>query len=251
VERSARSQAPAERSKKSPAIAGFFTADKKPDKPKNIFRFHGQLGKFLGEQQRYRSQIVVLGDKSSSKSELVKQIIDGLIDLGMVGALIDYENGDLRNKDLEAGIERNIKPGNRKHLTIAPDDYPRTKEAIKELGAKFDFVAIDSGSKVDEITNEWLDELRTEYPDTVWIILMHKNSKGTTKGGTAAAYNAPVVIFTFKPNATHHKDNYAALDKNRGNPLDVWYLITQKKCVTRDPGTALNEASEEPKKKAA
>lgn len=226
------------------SIHGFFTADKAPEKPKNIFIFHGEIGKLLGEQQRYRLEIIIDGEKASSKSEFAKQLADAFIDIDLKVALIDYEMGGLESKDTQAGIDRNLKPGNKKKLFVSPSDFPATLDAIKGIADKFDVIIIDSGSKLNQVTNLWLDELRTEYPNTIWVVLMQQNAKGGTRGGAAAGYNAPVVIKTYRPDPTNQMKNYAWVEKNRGNLTDKWYLIAQKRTVTRDPG--LGEI-EEPK----
>lgn len=221
-------------SKNVKGLAGFTTADKIPEKPADLFTLKGDIGKFLGELQRFRLQIIIDGEKFSSKSELVKQIANAFIDHGFKTALIDYEMGGLISKDTQSGIKRNVSPENRKKLFVSPTDFPTTLEAVKKLALHFDAILIDSGSKLEQVTNVWLDELRTEYPNTIWVVLMQQNSKGGTKGGTAAGYNAPVIIKTFRLDETDQLKNYAKMDKNRGNTMG-WYIIAKKKYVTEDP----------------
>jgi hypothetical protein len=235
VERKESSKAAPVPSKKSTGMAGFTTADKAPEKPVGTFKLKGPIGEFLGEQQRYRMQVIIDGEKHSSKSELAKQVADAFIDAGFKTSLVDYEQGGLMSKDTQAGINRNVKPANRKALYVSNADFPASIDALKSIADKFDVIIVDSGSKIGEVTNEWLDQLRVDYPDTIWVVLMHQNSKGTTKGGTAAGYNAPVVIKTYRPDSTNPMKNYAWVEKNRGNRTDVWYLIAQKKVVYKDP----------------
>lgn len=233
---------PAEPAAASHSIHGFTTADTAPDRPADVFTLGGPIGLFLGEQQRYRLQIVLGGEKSSSKSEMLKQILDAMIDKGFKTALIDYEMGGLASKDTQAGLSRSLKAENRKKLFVSSPDFPATVEAIKGIANKFDVIGIDSGSKLNQVTNSWLDELRVEFPETIWVALMHENSRGTTKGGTAAGYNAPVVIKTYRPDPTNQLRNYAWAEKNRGNQTNRWYIIADKKVVDRDPSATQKAA---------
>ena len=226
--------------KKKPKVSkveqlfGFMTADQAPAKPEGTFTFGGAIGKFLGEQQRFRSQIVIEGDYHSSKSELAKQIADVAIDMGMKVALVDWEQGGLDSKDTIASIKRNLKPENVTKLYVSPD-VPKSKEGLQKIATHFDMIIVDSATKVKgQFSNEWLDDLRTEYPDTIWVILMQRNADGKTRGGSASGYNAPVVIFTNRPDKFTHTKNYAVMEKNRGNDPSV-YLINSKKVVHEIP----------------
>jgi antirestriction protein ArdC len=218
------------------ALAGFTTADKVTE-AKNLFTLPGPIGEFLGVQQRYRLQIILDGQKHSSKSELAKQIADAFIDAGFETAYIDYEHGGLINKDTQAGINRNLKQENRSKLQVSDEDFPTNIEALKNLAASgnVDVIIIDSGSKIQATSNIWLDELRTEFSDIIWVVLMQQNSRGETKGGTSAGYNAPVIIKTYRPDKSNQLKNYAELEKNRGNRTDLYYIIAEKKVVNYDP----------------
>jgi hypothetical protein len=106
-------------------------------------------------------------------------------------------------------------------------------------------IALDSGSKLEEVTNAWIDELREEYPDTVWIIMFQQNTKGGTRGGTSAEFDAPVVLKTYRPDQRDFKKNYAHVFKNRGNKTGQYYLIASKQIVDEEP------KKEDPKKMEA
>ncbi len=55
---------------------------------------------------------------------------------------------------------------------------PRDLEMIKKLSQMFQVIVLDSGTKLNEVTNAWIDQLREEYPDTIWIPLMQQNGQG-------------------------------------------------------------------------
>lgn len=214
---------------------GFLSADQTPDKPVNTFTLPGVMGTLLGNMQRYKLQIVIAGETHSSKSQLGMQIADAFAAQGDDVAWIDWEQGGLISKDTQDSIARNVAPENKKRIHVSPD-VPRTIEAVKELASHFKVIALDSGSKLNQVTNEWLDELREEYPDTVWIPLMQQNEKGGTRGGSSAEFNAPVVLKTYRPDNTTHEKNYAEVFKNRGNKTGILYSISKKSIIDTAPG---------------
>ena len=217
-------------------LQGFVTADQAP-RLEGLFTLPGPVGELLGEQQRYRLQIILDGEKFSSKSELAKQLADAFLSAGFSTGLVDYEQGGLASKDTLRAIERNVSEANRKKLVVSPPDFPRTVEALKNLAGKLDVVIVDSGSKIGAVTNEWLDELRLQYPDTIWVIIMQQNMKGSTRGGAAAGYNAPVVISTVRGDPMDPMKNYAVMEKNRGNLINQYYLIGPQKLTHERPGS--------------
>lgn len=225
---------PKPKKQKKSALAGFTTADQVPDTPKNMIELKGPIGALLGKLQRYKLQIVIAGETHSSKSELGKQVADAFISAGFKTALVDWEQGGLESRDTIESIARNLAPENRKKLQVS-SEVPRTLDAIKQLAEHFDVIVLDSGTKLDEVTNAWIDQLRTEYPDTIWVILMQQNSKGGTRGGTAAEFDAPVVIYTYRPDQGNQLKNYAMVYKNRGNKTGIYYNIAQKKLLTKEP----------------
>ncbi len=216
-------------------LAGFITADKTPDVPKNMFQLPGEIGALLGPQQRYKLEIVIAGETHSGKSEIAKQIADAFITLGDDVGWIDWEQGGLESRDTSDSIKRNVKPENRKKLHVS-SDVQKTLEAVKAMAGHFKVIALDSGSSLKQVTNAWIDELREEYPETVWIILMQQNEKGGTRGGSAAEFDAPVVLKTYRPDETDYKKNYTKVFKNRGNKTGIYYNIASKKIISKPDG---------------
>lgn len=219
---------------KGVAGLGFVAADQSIERQEGMFTLPGEIGALLGEQQRYKLEIVIAGETHSSKSELGKQIADAFCSIGDDVAWVDWEQGGLKSKDTKGSIDRNVKPENKKRFHVS-SDIPRTKEALKSLAKYFKVIAVDSGTKLKEITNAWIDELREECPDTVWIILMQQNAKGVARGGPAAEFDAPVVLKTYRLDQSDYKKNYAYVFKNRGNKTGLYYSISGKKILSRNP----------------
>ncbi|MGL6121651.1 MAG: hypothetical protein ACRC1W_01180, partial [Shewanella sp.] len=215
---------------------GFLSADKAPAKPANVFHLSGEIGKLLGNLQAYKLEIVIDGETHSGKSEIGKQVADAFLSAGYSVGWVDWEQGGLESRDTMESIQRNVKPENRKSLMVS-SEVPKTLHAVKSLAGKFDVIVLDSGSSLKMITNAWIDELREQHPYTIWVILMQQNGKGGTRGGTAAEFDSPVVLKTFRPDINDYKKNYAYQYKNRGNPDQVgkYYLIAVKKIVKEEP----------------
>lgn len=241
-----------QRGKETPDLSGlgFITADQTPQSTAGTFTLPGTIGELLGEQQRYKLEIIIAGETHSSKSELGKQIADAFCSIGDDVAWVDWEQGGLKSKDTKGSIDRNVKPENRKRFHVS-SDVPRSKEALKALSKHFKVVAVDSGSKLREITNAWIDELREECPNTVWIILMQQNAKGVARGGPSAEFDAPVVLKTYRQDEGDFTKNYAYVFKNRGNKTGLYYNISAKKILSRSPEDPEGEPAEKQERKAS
>lgn len=217
-------------SKPATALSGFTTADQAPDQPQNLFRLPGVMGDLLGDLQRYKLEIVIAGETHSGKSEIGKQIADAFISAGHDVAWIDWEQGGLQSRDTKRSIDRNVRPENKPRFHVN-SEFPKKLDAVKGLAEKFKVVVLDSGSSLKQVTNAWIDELREQHPDTVWIILMQQNEKGGTRGGSAAEFDAPVVIKTYRPDESDFRKNYAYVFKNRGNSTGLYYNIADKQVI--------------------
>lgn len=209
---------------------GFVTSDKRPQKNGPTFVLPGAVGQLLGQIQQFRYEIIIAGETHSSKSELGMQIADAFADIGKDVAVADWESGGMESNDTWNRVQRNIKAGNRKKIHVT-DEVPRTVQGLKDLAKYFEVILIDSGSKLDEYSNQWVDELRRDCPNTIWIILMQQTTNGTTRGGMSAEFDAPVVLKSYRPDENDYKKNYAYVYKNRGNPTGAKYMIASKKIV--------------------
>lgn len=210
---------------------GFVSADQMPDRPADTFQLPGEVGKLLGNLQAYKLEIMISGETHSSKSELAKQVANAFIKAGHDVAYVDWEHGGLQSKDTQDGIRRNIEAGSKNKLLVN-GEVPRTLEAVKDLAKHFKVIVLDSGTKIKgQITNAWVDELREEYPHTIWVITMQQNEKGGTRGGSSAEFDAPIVIKTYRDDINDYRKNYAVVEKNRGNGTGTRYNIASKKIV--------------------
>ncbi|WP_245576543.1 hypothetical protein [Flexithrix dorotheae] len=208
---------------------GFVLAHQPVTKPPT-FKLAGEMGKFLGELQPYKLAITVSGNRGGGKTTLVTQLIDAFLDTGKKVGFFSLEQGGMESKDTEKLVTANIKAKNRSQLAIS-GEAEKGIETVKKFASVFDCVVIDSWQKLQSWgANTRFDELRSEFPNTIFIVIFQQNALGGTKGGVAAEFDAPVVLKVVTVDPTFVR-NYAIAEKNRGNSLENKYLIAAKKTV--------------------
>lgn len=200
---------------------------------KGLFRLKGEVGRLLGNLQRFRLTISISGATHSSKSDLLMQLLNGFLDLQMTAALLDLEHGGLQSKETRAAIDRNITKCNRQRLAVI--DAVGGVDDIRGYADMVDVVAIDSGRELREHTNAWLNDLRKEYPETIFVVIWQQTTSGEIRGGSAAHFDSTVVIESFRPDENDHRKNYAKVRKNRGNPTNLYYIMNDKRTVDEPP----------------
>lgn len=185
---------------------------------KPIEKLPGDIGKFLGNLERYKLAMTLEGDQGAGKTQLAFQLANAFADVGYTVAYYAIELG----KDSEL-IQRH------KNKYIAPKNYARVfvgdnnlLSTIKNYAEAFDVVIIDSFTKLKyddggEIYSKELDALRSEYPRTIWIPLFQRNSKNTIRGGPGPLFDASINIEVHKVDDTF-VNNYAVCSKNRYTP---------------------------------
>lgn len=209
----------------------FVRASEKMPAPANTFKLKGEKGKLLGNLQRFRLAIVLTGDPHAGKSEFAKDLLDGFLDLGMTVGMFDLEQGGRSSKDTEASINRNISKDNQERLFVA-GEAPKGIDTIKQYAKSFDVIMIDSFQKLG-IPSTRFDELRLEFPETIWVVIFQQNGEGGTRGGVSADYDTPVKAKVHKLDDTF-VNNYVEIEKNRGNEVGLCYSPANKKAFRFD-----------------
>jgi len=200
--------------------------DRSVRKKTKTFRLPGEIGKLLGDLQAYMLAILVKGDTHSGKSELVTQIANAFLSFGKSVGLFDLEQGGMSSRDTQNAVDRNITPENQANLSVT-GSAPNGIETIKYYAKVFDVIIIDSWQKLG-IANTRFDELRQQFPGTIFIVIFQQNGEGGTRGGVSSDYDAPVVLKTFKVDNTF-VNNYTEVLKNRGNTVGVRYSHPNRK----------------------
>lgn len=239
---------PAKISQSTLADGGFVTASEsaKVVKAPDVFRLPGEVGKFLQDMQRYKYAIVLTGDPHAGKTEFVMQVADAFAGIKDEVGMFMLEQGGLESKDTKAAVERNISPVNQKHVHIT-GSADKGIETIKKFARSFKVVIIDSWQKLG-LPGTAFDQLRHEFPETIWIVIFQQNGEGGTRGGVAADYDTPVLLKVHKVDNTR-KFNWVELKKNRGNSLNLKYMMATKKTVPFE--LTVNEKNNKPKKETS
>lgn len=210
-------------------------------------RLKGELGEFLGDMEKYRLAITLEGDQGGGKTQFAFQLVDAFADLGMNIGVWSIEIG--KQSDLiERHKENYIKPKNRQRVFITDNDQFDT---ILEYASKFDVVVLDSFTKVkyqngSYIESQELDRLRNDFPNTIFVPIFQRNSKGTIRGGPTPLFDAGVNIEVVKVDPTF-VNNYAFTEKNRYGAGGIKYNISKRKIIKDD---VTNTKSKKPKKAA-
>ncbi len=217
---------------------GFTLASEKPslENLPGLFYLPGEIGKWLNKLQRYKLMMLVHGESGAGKSELVKQLVNAFIDAGFSGGFFDIEQGGLISKDTQESLDRNIPKQNLDKIAFTAE-APNGLQTVKSVANNFDFVVVDSWQKLKAPMTQ-LDDLRNEYPNTIWIIITQETTDGKAKGGSQASFDPPIRIKAFKVDNTF-KNNYAELMKNRGNQQTIGtkYNIFHKQLVIENKDT--------------
>lgn len=213
-------------------INGFVRADKSVEvKTPDTFRLKGELGKFLLDIQPYKYSIVLTGDPHAGKTEVVMQLANGFSEIGKTVGAFMLEQGGLESKDTKAAIHRNINAKNQQNVYIT-GEAPKGVNSVKEFANKFNVIIVDSWQKLG-IPSTKFDDLRHEFPNTIFIVIFQQNGEGGTRGGVSADYDTPVHLKVHKVDSTF-ENNYVEMKKNRGNAasLSLKYMVKSKKTIS-------------------
>lgn len=210
---------------------GFVVASEGPAQRINTFKLPKEFGKLLGDLQRYQLTILLTGDPHAGKSEFVTQLTNAFLDHGFKGAYFDLEQGGLISKDTQAAFNRNITKENQAKLAVT-GEAPEGVDSVKAVADQFDFIVIDSFQELKAPVTAFND-LRKEYPNTIFVIIFQQTTSGTTRGGIKSVFDTPVQIKVYKVDNTF-VNNYAQVEKNRGNQIGIQYNVSQKMVISEN-----------------
>lgn len=204
----------------------------------DTFRLPGNIGAFMGDLQQYKLSILLTGDPHAGKTQVAYQLVDAFAESGKKVGVLDLEQGGLTAKDTVQTINRNVKPKNRNNIAIK-GELEGGLEELRQFANDFDVIMIDSFMELN-IAPDKLKDLRNDYPNTIFIIIAQENVRGTTFGGQTADYIANVVLRVVKVDATF-VNNYAEMEKNRGNEIGGRYYFVNRRIESRDEVAAAQD----------
>ena len=151
----------------------------------NTFTLSGNIGKFLGELERYKLAIGLSGDPGTGKSYFSVSLAKTFSSKDLTVAYYSLEMGIGRK--LQNAMEHYDVDG-----MVDVFDNP-SLEDVKEKAEMYDVVIVDSFVKLNCYAIE-LDNLRHEFPKTIFIFILQKNAQGQNRGGSALDYDADMVM---------------------------------------------------------
>jgi len=184
----------------------------------NTYTLSGELGRFLGELDKNKVAFALTGDSGAGKSyfsfELARLLLDG-------GMSVKYYS-------LEEGIGK-LTQEKLYHYDIG-NDLKITAEGslstIRKDAEKFDAIIIDSYSKISTKPAEF-EELRQNYPQTLFIIIFQKTTGKTIRGGSSIKYNSSATIDV----QLQDGERLAVMEKGRYGTQNWVYSITNNRVI--------------------
>lgn len=188
----------------------------------DTFRLKGDLGRFLGDLERYKLAITLEGDQGAGKTQFAFQLANGFADLGMSIGYYALEIGSKSNIVIK-NREKLLTPHSRELFSVSEET---SLKDVREKAKVFDVIIIDSWTKLDVDSAEF-DKLRNDYPNTIFIVLFQRTTSGKIRGGTKPLYDAGINIMVHKVD-NNFINNYAECTKNRYGETGLQYNVSEK-----------------------
>lgn len=208
---------------KAPKKSSIFESmdDIKAEPSEDSFRLPGDLGKLLGDLERFELAITLEGDQGGGKTRFGYQLADAFANIGNRIAVFSLEIGK-RSDLIRRMREEYVDPTNLSKIFIT-DQLPDGFETIRKAAKDFDAIIIDSWNKLNVHSSQF-DKLRKDFPDTIFIVIFQRTTQGTIRGGTAPLFDAGINLEVVKVDDTF-KNNYAVATKNRYGETGLQYNI--------------------------
>ena len=186
------------------------------------FRLPGELGAFLGELDRNKACFALTGDSGAGKSWFSFEIVQLFI------AEMRFQ---VKYFSLEEGLGKLTQEkvatfglGNELNLT-----GKGSLEDVRKAAKEYPMVVVDSFNSLDTKVTEF-ERLRTDFPNTIFLLIFQKTTAGTMRGGAAIKYNSSATINVTKRNG----QRIAVMEKGRYGTIGWEYSITQKQVIKTD-----------------
>jgi len=185
----------------------------------HIVNLKGELGKFIGGYERDRFAIVLRGEKGAGKTRLLCQMINLFALEKLNGLFLSLEVSP--ESELFGNYISYIKKSARKHVAVSGQN---SIEELEEYCKKYDFIAVDSWGKLQNIAQEDFGRLVEKYPNVIWLCIFQSTTAGTARGGIMSEYDSSMVIQVAK-------GGNAQCEKNRYNSCDLTYNVFKQKLI--------------------
>jgi hypothetical protein len=183
------------------------------------FRLLGELGAFLGELDRNKTCFALTGDSGAGKSyfsfEIAKLFI---LEMGFSIKYFSLEEGvgKLTQEKVAAyglGNELNI---------VGKGSLENVRIAAK----KYSMIVVDSFNSLG-VKAEEFERLRTDFPNTLFLLIFQKTTTGTIRGGSSIKYNSSATINVI----IRDGERIAIMEKGRYGTIGWEYSITKGELI--------------------
>jgi len=179
----------------------------------------GGIGEWLGGIDRNGLAITIRGEKGSGKSHLMYQFAEAFQAMGWKGAVFTLEEGigaTTQQKVAQYKLTNAVK--------LIEEPY---LEEIRTTARRNDFVMIDSWGKTDGLMKDF-DQLRKDFPQTVFVVIFQENQAGKVRGGSSFEYDAVITIETEKVEEDKKVlDRIALITKSRYDSKHIYSIQNQ------------------------
>ncbi|WPP49662.1 P-loop NTPase family protein [Catalinimonas niigatensis] len=207
-------------------LPGFQSVDQLK-KSENTFKLKGDIGKLLGDLEKYMLALTIEGDQGAGKTRFTYQLANAFAGSGFNVGVFSLEMGD-KSDVVRKMINSYITKHNRSRVQLT-GEASEGIDTIRKHAKDFDVVIIDSWNKLDADSSEF-DKLRKDFPDTIWIVIFQRTVKGTIRGGTAPLYDAGINLEAVKSDQGFEY-NFVQATKNRYGETFVPYSMASKKII--------------------
>lgn len=210
-------------------LAGLFSSITNV-KPGQLFQLPGEIGKWLGKMERYRNVIILHGERGGGKSNLVYDLMDSFSQLPWVRTVGFFSLEEGANTDLVKRKRDKYFGEDAKRKVVIADEAPEGINTVRRAAQFMDVVVVDSYGKLNA-PQQALDQLRKDFPNTVFIFVFQTTTNGNARGGSSASFDCSVEIIVQKSDDGDFRNNTAYLEKNRYAATGTRYNVYSRKLI--------------------
>jgi KaiC/GvpD/RAD55 family RecA-like ATPase len=184
------------------------------------FTLPSELGKFLGELERYRLAIALTGDSGAGKTTFSFQLAKLFLD----------NDFSVKFFSLEMGICGRVKKMVNDCGCIKMNIEGKGKIAdVRRAANEFDVVIVDSYGKLGAKPDDF-DKLRNAYPNTIFLLIFQKTNNGTIRGGASIKFDSAITIDV---QLNEDKEREALMEKSRYGTQGWVYSIAEERVTKK------------------
>lgn len=186
------------------------------------FELPTELGEFLGRLERNRLAIALTGDSGAGKSHFSYQLAKLFVGEGYSVKYFSLEESishGAQEKSILYNLTNDV-------LIVDEGELIDVREAAQE----YDLVIVDSFQKL-KVKAEEYDNLRQDFPNTIFIVIFQKTADGKIKGGASITFDSDASIEIQKKDK--RSPRIAVMKKSRSD-REMWvYNIDSNEIMSR------------------